>query len=186
MLGTGCGYSARVRVLPYLMIVLLLGCAAEQPAPLPPEHPRHLLNKIKAFAEDFEREPSAEKARDFIVSFALTRPQVITLFGPQTGATAWKGYSESILPAIQAEAGEVLLREILEEKRNEVWVETVGPASPAATTRGDLQILDALAQKRPVYTARLRRPGEQLGLRLNGFVYIDNEWKALFKIYEHL
>ena len=163
------------------------GCDDAEPAnALPPEHPRRLLETFEAFAQTQVDAPSPDKARAFLEGFALTQPQMITLFGPERGAKAWMGYSEKVLPALVTEAGPVLVREITEEKRTEAWVEPVGPAYPGATTRGDQQILDALVDKRPVYTARLRRPGELLGLRLNGFVYIDGAWKALFKIYEHL
>ena len=154
--------------------------------PLPPEHPRRLLETFEAFAQTQVDAPSPQKAQAFLEGFALTKPQMISLFGPERGATAWAGYTEKVLPALRAESGAVLVREIVEEKRTEAWVEPVGPAYPAATTRGDQQILDALVDKRPVYTARLRRPGELLGLRLNGFIYVDGAWKALFKIHEHL
>lgn len=173
------------RLLPILLL-LLAGCAPPEEAPLPPEHPRQLLQTLEAFAKDLSADAKPEKATAFVEQFALTKPQMLTLFGPNKGEAAWTGYTEKILPALKAEAGEVLVREIVQEKRTEAWVEPVGPAWPGATTRGDQHILDALVTQRPVYTARLRRPGEVLGLRLNGFVYIDGAWKALFKIYEHL
>ena len=159
---------------------------AQTTNPLPPEHPRRLLQTLEAFAQTQVESPSPEKAQAFLEGYALTKPQMLTLFGPERGEKAWAGYTAKVLPAMRAEAGAVLVREIVEEKRTTAWVEPVGPAYPAATTRGDQQILDALAEKRPVYTARLRRAGEVLGLRLNGFVYIDGGWKALFKIHEHL
>lgn len=169
-------------------LLLLLGCNAAQQAqaPLPPEHPRRLLQTLEAFAQDLAAQPDPAKAKAFLEGFALTKAQMLQLFGPEKGEAAWQGYEERILPALRAEAGPVLLREIVDEKRTEAWVEPVGPAWPGATTRGDQQILDALVEQRPVYTARLRRPGEVLGLRLNGFVYLDGAWKALFKVYEHL
>lgn len=188
-MSTSTCYTDRMRVLLPLLIALsalLTGCAAEPAPPLPASHPRHLLNTFAAFSEQLQADPSAEKAQTFIDQFALTRPQMITLFGPEKGAAAWKGYHESILPAMRAEAGTVLLREVIENKRTDAWVETTGPAHPAATTRGDMQILDNLVEPRPIYTARFRRPGETLGVRMNGFVYIDGEWKALFKVHEHL
>lgn len=176
----------RTHLIALTCLLALLGCAAEPEPPLPPEHPRRLLETFEAFAQGLAADPRPEKARAFLEGFALTKPQMIALFGPEKGQAAWKGYTETILPALRAEAGEVLVREITQEKRTEAWVEPVGPAWPSVTTRGDQAILDALAQKRPVYTARLRRPGEVLGLRLSGFVHLDGEWKALFKVYEHL
>lgn len=170
-----------------VLLGLMPGCDDAGPAnPLPPEHPRRLLQTLEAFAQTQVDSPSPDKARAFLEAFALTKPQMLTLFGPERGEKAWAGYTDRVLPALRAQAGAVLVREIVEEKRTTAWVEPVGPAYPAATTRGDQQILDALAEKRPVYTARLRRPGEVLGLRLNGFVYIDGAWKALFKIHDHL
>lgn len=163
------------------------GCDdAGSASPRPADHPRTLLETLEAFAQRQVDAPSPSKAQAFMEKFALTKPQMLTLFGPQRGEKAWQGYATKVLPAMRAEAGAVLVREIVQEKRTTAWVEPVGPAYPAATTRGDQQILDALVDKRPVYTARLRRDGEVLGLRLNGFVFIDGAWKALFKVYEHL
>lgn len=170
-----------------ILLCVAPGCNnASAVNPLPAEHPRRLLETFEAFAQTQVESPSPDKARAFLEGFAVTKPEMIKLFGPERGEKAWAGYSTKVLPALRAEAGAVLIREIVKEKRTTAWVERVGPAYPAATTRGDQQILDALVEKRPVYTTRMRRDDDTLGLRLNGFIYIDGAWKSVFKVYEYL
>ncbi|MGK0358702.1 MAG: hypothetical protein ACI9U2_000995 [Bradymonadia bacterium] len=170
-----------------ILLCVAPGCSdAGSVNPLPAEHPRRLLESLEAFAQTQVEAPSPDKARAFLEAFAVTKPEMLQLFGPERGEKAWAGYTAKVLPALRAEAGAVLTREIVEEKRTTAWVEPVGPAYPAATTRGDQLILDALVDKRPVYTARLRRDDDTLGLRLNGFIYIGGAWKSLFKVYEYL
>lgn len=167
---------------------LLLGCNAAQQAPaeLPPDHPRRLVHAFDAFLAQQQKTPSPEAAQAFMEGFALTQEQLIRLFGPERGARLWPAYRDTVFGAVKAEAGTVLVREITQNGRTEPWVEKIGPAWPAATTKGDLKLLDNMVAKRPMYTVRLRKPGEQLGLRLNGFIYIDGGFKALLKSYDHL
>ncbi len=139
----------------------------------------------------FEKVADAAKGGDpaavvrALEPFLATRDELVTLFGPEAGARAWKGYSDTIAATLRAEAGEVIVRQV-KDGLTEVAVELVGPEFPARTTPGDQRLLDAMRAKRPMYSVRLRRPGELLGLRLNGFVYIDGKWRALLKTYDHL
>ncbi len=117
--------------------------------------------------------------------FLATRQDLDALFGPEIGARAWVGYSDKVAAALREDAGAVVPAQV-RAGRTEVWVEQVGPAFPDRTTAGDQAILDAMHPKRPLYTVRLQRPGEKLGLRLNGFVFLNGRWRALLKAYDYL
>lgn len=116
----------------------------------------------------------------------MTREMIVGFFGPEVGARAWKGYSDVIAAKLRAEAPKRIIEQVRDRGLTEVVVEQVGPAYPQNTTPGDQRVLDAMLQKQPMYTVRLQKPGETLGLRLNGFVFHEGRWRAFLKSYDHL
>ncbi|MEZ4465726.1 MAG: hypothetical protein R3F60_00015 [bacterium] len=160
--------------------------ASEEDGPFKPDSPQALRDALQADVQRLVETRDPAIAVEALSRYALTEPELVELFGPELAAQAWPGYRDQVLGGLKAEAGAVLLREAVENGRTEVWVEAIGPAWPGRTTRGDQRYLDAMKVKRPLYTIRLQKPGETLGVRLNGFVYLNGQWKALLKAYDHL
>lgn len=174
----------------FCLLFLLTACNHDGPAggaegPFGPDAPQTLRADFEALVQKLQSTKDPAAAVQALEAYVLEEKEFFALFGPDLGARAWPGYRDVVVGKLRAEAGAVLVREIVENGRTEVRVEGVGPAYPAATTRGDQALLDALETRRPMFTVRLIKPGEQLGLRLNGFLFHEGRWRALFKAYEH-
>jgi hypothetical protein len=113
-----------------------------------------------------------------LAEHAPTASELATLFGPDAGPRLAADYEKRILPALRAESGPVLVAAVA-AGRDQIQVEAVGPAFPARTTPGDTRRLEAARQPLRMYTLRLHRPGEKLGLRLDGFVQLGGRWCML-------
>ncbi|MBU0549955.1 hypothetical protein KKF91_20355 [Myxococcota bacterium] len=118
-------------------------------------------------------------------AYLATREEIRALFGPEVGEHVWRGYNDTIAARLRKEAAEVISARV-SEGYTEVTLRQVGPAYPAHTTPGDQIMLDALASKRAMFSVHLHRPGETLGLRFNGFVWINGRWRALLKSYDFI
>lgn len=141
-------------------------------------------NDLLDLVEEAKRK-DAEAILRRMEKYFLTEEEMLALFGPEAGPAAWTGYAEEIIPKLRAEAVPFIIERVA-EGYTEVFVGMAGPSYPARTTRGDHRILESFVQKRPIYSAWLRKPGESLGLRLNGFLYLDGRWRTLLKTYEYL
>lgn len=183
-----------LRALPLLLAllaVLLPACDALQPPPADPDairgpdDPRHLRKAFEAVVEAAQRGDEAAILTE-LERFLLTREELIALFGPEVGAAVWPGYGDQVAGSLRKEAAPVIIERV-KDGLTEVYVERVGPAYPARTTPGDKALLDRFVPRGlAMYTVRLRKPGETLGLRFNGFVHHGGRWRALLKAYDHL
>ncbi len=117
--------------------------------------------------------------------YLLVESEFIELFGEARGRPMWAGYRDVIAPKLRAEAADVLIKRV-NAGMNIVEVERVGPIFPGRTTRGDHAILAAMKRRRPMYTIRIRPDGDQLGLRFNGFVFVQGRWRSLLKSYSFI
>lgn len=173
------------------LLALLPACNdSDTPAPgtmgsFGPDAPQTLRADFEAVVTRIQQSKDPAVARQALEAYLLEEKDFLVLFGPELGARAWPGYRDVVAGKLREEAGAVLVREIVQNGRTEVRVEGVGPAYPAATTRGDQALLDALKARRPLFTVRLQKPGETLGLRLNGFIFHEGKWRVLLKAYEH-
>jgi hypothetical protein len=173
------------------LLALLSACNdSDTPAPgtmgsFGPDAPQTLRADFEAVVTRIQQSKDPAVARQALEAYLLEEKDFLVLFGPELGARAWPGYRDVVAGKLREEAGAVLVREIVQNGRTEVRVEGVGPAYPAATTRGDQALLDALKARRPLFTVRLQKPGETLGLRLNGFIFHEGKWRVLLKAYEH-
>ncbi len=168
-----------------------LGCESLQAPPADPDairgpdDPRNLRRAFEAVVEAARRSDEAAIVAE-LETFLATREELVALFGAEVGAAVWPGYSDTVAGDLRKQAAPVIIERVA-DGFTEVYVERVGPAYPARTTPGDRALLDAFAPRGlAMYTVRLRKPGETLGLRLNGFVYHGGRWRALLKAYDHL
>ena len=172
-----------------LLFALSLGCHSIQPpeendTPQTPDdwqHVRDAFREIVRHAQAGDRAAIAERLRGFV----LTEAEMVTLFGPEKGPEVHRGYLAEIVGDLVREAPDVIIEKV-GEGLTEVEVDRLGPARAANTTPGDKVMIEALAKKRPVFNLRLRKPTERLGLRFDGFVFVDGNWRFLFKSYRFL
>ena len=118
-------------------------------------------------------------------SMLCGRPEVEAVFGAEVGARVWKGWEETLLPDVRKEAGEILVTQV-GAGWNQIAIDRIGPASPWNTTPGDQAMLEAMSPKRVTYTVRLHPAGNSKGLRLNGWVFVNERWCGLLKSYSFL
>lgn len=177
-----------MRLLGLLMVLLVSGCLELEPpeerddVPEGPDDPLTLEAEFREIVET-AKTGDADAVATALQEHLATEADLKAVFG-EAGAAAWPGYREKISEAVRREAGRVIVEQV-GRGLTEVEVEPVGPVYPERTTPGDQQMLDAMVEKRPMYTVRLHAPGEELGLRLNGFVFRDGRWVAMLKTYDH-
>ena len=122
---------------------------------------------------------------ELMKTYALDESEFISLFGEDMARTAWPKYKSKILEPMMEESNAVFSERIA-AGYTEIEVVGVSTSRPQATTAGDIAMLEAVKVPVEMYTVRLHRPDENLGLRLNGFVYLDGRWRSLMKTYEQL
>lgn len=150
-----------------------------------PDDPRHLRHAFETVVEAARRSDDAAIVAE-LEKFLATREELQALFGDDVGAAIWPGYGDTVAGDLRKQAAPVIIERVA-AGFTEVHVERVGPAYPAQTTPGDRALLEAFVPRGlAMYTVRLRKPGDTLGLRFNGFVYHGGRWRALLKAYDHL
>lgn len=118
-------------------------------------------------------------------AFLLTREEIFKIFGPEDGPRVWKGYSETIAPELRKQVAGLLIKRV-GEGYTEAFAKSIGPAYPQFTTAGDKVLLNHMRTRYRIYTVWIRPPGAALGVRLNGFIYMNGRWKSMFKSYDYL
>lgn len=153
--------------------------------PTGPDDPRALKQTMESLVKAAQAGDEAAVLEKLEAHLA-TREMLVELFGDTKGERVWAGYSDTIAASLRAEAPKTIVQQVKTRGLTEVVVDQVGPAYPANTTPGDQLMLDAMVNKQAMYTVRFRKPGEELGLRLNGFVFLDGRWRSLLKSYDHM
>ncbi|MCA9538577.1 MAG: hypothetical protein KC620_06795 [Myxococcales bacterium] len=138
------------------------------------------FNEIVAAAKQGDEATIAR----LLEGYLLTRDELVELFGSEVGNAAFAGYNDVVASGLRREAPGILIERV-GKGLTEVTVEQVGPAYPGRTTPGAQKMLDAMVKRLPMYTVRLQRPGETLGLRFDGFIFFHDRWRALLKTYAH-
>ncbi len=172
-----------------LLLFLPLGCHSIQ-APEDDDSPqsaddwkhvRDAFQEIVGSAQRGDRDAISKALEAFI----LTESEMVTLYGPERGPEVHRQYIAEIVTELRAEAPSVIIAKV-KAGFTEVEVDRLGPARAANTTPGDKVMLEALVKKRPMFNLRIRKPGIPLGLRFDGFIFVDGEWRFLFKSYRYL
>ncbi len=171
------------------LALALLGCHAVQPpeetdVPTAPDDWRHVRDDFRGIVE-LAAKGDEGAIRERLKTYLLTEEEVLRLFGPERGPRVWKGYDEVIAADLLKEAPSQLVARV-KEGHSVVDVDRLGSDKPQYTTPGDQRMIAAMVEKHTVYNLRLRKPDDPLGLRLDGFLYLDGKWRFLFKAYNHL
>ena len=118
-------------------------------------------------------------------SYLMTQADFEVLFPAAVASQLWPKYRDEIAADMRKEANQLLTSRI-ESGFDTVDCIRVSTVKPKETTRGDLAIMNAMKRPPKMYTIRLRSADAELGLRFNGFVYVNGRWRSLFKAYNHL
>ncbi len=163
-----------------IALLLLTGACAPgtQSEPVPPDPAVAELTALGERLIAQARAGDADGVAATLAGLAPTAAELSDLFGAEAGTRLFEDYSRRVLPALQKESGPVLVAEVARGV-SEVRVEAVGPAFPGRTTPGDHRQLEAMRRPHRMYTVRLHRTGETLGLRFNGLVEVDGRWRML-------
>ena len=169
-----------------LLLLGLVGCHSIQPppesdTPTAPDDWLHVRDAFRDIVGHAQRGDRAAVARG-LERFVLTEPEMVALFGEVEGRRVYVRYRDEIVADLMGEAPGVIIAKV-RAGFTEVEVDRLGPARPANTTPGDQAMLEALTKKRPMFNLRLRPPSEPLGLRFDGFLFLDGRWRFLFKTY---
>ncbi len=169
-----------------LLTLVLLGCHSIVPPEETdtPQSPDDWLHVRDAFREIIGHAQRGDRAAVLktLDRFVLTEPEMIELFGPERGPEVYAGYRDEIIKDLRAQAPDVIIEKV-KAGFIEVEVDRLGPARAANTTPGDKVMIEALAKKRAMFNLRIRPPGQRLGLRFDGFVFLGGKWRFLFKSY---
>ena len=179
-----------MRAIFFCLFLISLGCGPLQKPDSDPDVPDGPSDPI-ALRLEFEEVLKHAQAKETgplletLERYLLTREHLREIFGPVIGERVWAGYGDTIAAKLRAEAAQVIIARVA-EGATKIEVRQVGPAYPKHTTLGDQKMLDAMVKKLPMYSVRIHKPGEPLGLRLNGFIFYRGRWRALLKSYDFI
>ena len=111
----------------------------------------------------------------------MTQKDFETLFPKPNAHRLWAGYRDKMAHDIKKEAAAAILKRV-QSGYTDIAYERVGPTNHKETNKGDYALLKAMKTPAQMYSFRFIKPeGIKLGFRLNGFVYVNDAWRALFK-----
>ena len=145
-----------------------------------PESPRAAQALLQTLLVQAKSKDSAAIA-ETLSALLLTEEDFKCLFEPELVATLWPRYRDGLAKDFQREAPAVFI-ERAAAGFNEVSYHRNGPNNRAETNRSDQAVLSSMKTVHPMYSFRIARRGEALGIRLNGFVYVNGHWRTLLKI----
>ena len=146
--------------------------------------PYQITRDFKQMLNAAQRDDSAAVLR-MIEGYFLNAAEFEVLFGPKLGKTLWPKYRDVIMRDVRKEIVRILATRA-KAGFTEMDLIRVSTVRPKDTTRGDLALMNALKKRPEMYTLRIRKKDAGLGLRLNGFVYVNNRWRSFFKTYDFL
>ncbi len=118
-------------------------------------------------------------------SYLMTQADLDALFPPALARQLWPKYRDEIASDMRKEV-ESLITSRIKAGFDTVDCIRVSTVKPKETTRGDLAMMNAMTRPPKMYTMRLRSKNAELGLRFNGFVFVNGRWRSLFKAYNYL
>ena len=77
-----------------------------------------------------------------------------------------------------------VLQGVVKKGYTEITVSKVSPQAGATNAPGDLHLLERLESRSGLYTVRIHTQDQSQGLRLNSWLYIDQQWVTLLKLGE--
>ena len=173
-----------------LSVGLFVGCDAVTP-PDTTSKARATPSSHYRLIDAFETMVKAVKEGDTAVilktmeSYLMTQADLDALFPPTLASQLWPKYRDVIASDMRKEAVSLVTSRI-KAGFDTVDCIRVSTVKPKETTRGDLAMMNAMTRPPKMYTIRLRSKNAELGLRFNGFVYVNGRWRSLFKAYNHL
>ncbi|MEE2788142.1 MAG: hypothetical protein VX589_12440 [Myxococcota bacterium] len=177
--------AARRPILVLLALATLWSCDGLGPptqnpnGPPPPDHPVNVKHDLLDLLKT-AKQGNVSAVAQGLEKYLLDEADFKTLFGPKTSAVLWPTYRDGIAVDFKREAAQVFM-ERARAGLTEVTYHRNGPNNRAETNRGDEAVLDGMQTVHRMFSFRIARPGEALGLRLNGFVYVNGHWRALLK-----
>lgn len=117
------------------------------------------------------------RVHDLLASLFMTREELGSLFGAERARALWPRY-ESLMGSLANVGAIELVAHVYEKKYDDIAVVRVDLLPEGEQQPTDRQIQKALVQKAPLYTVRVKRKAEPLGLRYDFFVYLNGRWRT--------
>jgi hypothetical protein len=153
------------------------------------------VDGLRAFAGDIleaARKDERQQVHDLLATTILTDAELATLLGP-TAKTIVPRYQQ-LMGTLVNRGGVELVAQVYERKLDTVEVlpvdpgiaeqQTLGPLD--AATAADRAFLRALTTPTPLYSIRLKRKGDDRGLRYDLFFYIGGRWATANQLGKYL
>ncbi len=142
----------------------------------------------EALQKTFEKLLTAAKAKNEPTGKAVTQGFVLPkseaafsrIFGEEKGAVLAAEYADNVEEWLATLERKVWAA--VEEGQTQVKVDRFDAPDPERATPLQNKALAAMKQKVPLYSVRLLRPGEETGLHLYSFAYLDGGFRYLGKM----
>lgn len=156
-------------------LLTITGCKEPPPpeAPAPPPPPSHYagdqagLHDLWMDIVTSARRDDRDRVHELMTAMVLTDDDLKDLFGAELAAYFKPRYEPMIGRVVHAGSLE-LVANVLDRKYDDVDVFQLRPDNPDISLRA---ALGALKKPVPVYSVRVKKKGEALGLRYDFFVY---------------
>lgn len=152
-----------------LLALLLLSACSRRGAEIP-HYPAGAAG-LRAFWSDLlqaARRDDRDRVHQFMASTLLSDAEFDRLLGPR--AAPLRARYHHLMAALINRGGLDLVGQVYEKKLDTVDV------IPDDT---EAQLQAALKEPHPLFSARVRKASDQLGLRYDGYLYLDGRWRTL-------
>ena len=180
--------------MPLLMALSFIACQPRDDSPKTAVigSPQELTVKLTRMLEllpsnDASPPPNQGSLQQFIQEVLPDAQKVQSLLRDDTrNANLGTYYATELRPSALRELPWAL-KEAKRQGLSRIEISRVGPQAGSSNAHGDLALLEQLNQRDGLYTVRFHREGLDKGLRLSGWLFLEDKgWICLLKLGEEI
>lgn len=160
----------RFALVPVVALALVAACSRHAGKFTPRQYPDGAAGLKLLWTDilDAARNDDRERVHDLMATMILTDAELARLFGPARAQALKPRYEQLIGTLVNRGAVELVAQEY-EKKYDTV---------DAFADDHEEHVQAILAEPHPLWSVRLRKASDKLGLRYDFFVYLDGKWKT--------
>jgi len=170
------------KVLSSLLLFTILGAACMTKSKVSYPESTDGLKKLMSDILDAQKSGDSAKVKSLVKALELPDAEAWfkNVFGDDKGAKAAAQYKTNTA-ALQTDL-ERLFAKIVSDGQTEIKITRLEKADDPEATGNQKDVIAAMKNAVPIYSARFVKPGETLGMHLYNYVYVDGTFRLAGKM----